>query len=35
VINDFQNWMEDQWIADLRKKYPVKVEEKIFAGLPR
>ena len=35
VINDFQNWMEDQWIAELRKKYPVKVEEKVFAELPR
>jgi peptidyl-prolyl cis-trans isomerase SurA len=35
VINDFQNWMEDQWIAELKKKYPVKVEEKVFADLPR
>jgi peptidyl-prolyl cis-trans isomerase SurA len=35
VINDFQNWMEDQWIAELKKKYPVKVEEKVFAELPR
>jgi peptidyl-prolyl cis-trans isomerase SurA len=35
VINDFQNWMEDQWVADLKKKYPVKVEEKVFADLPR
>lgn len=34
VINDYQNWMEDQWIAELKKKYPVKIEEKVVAGLP-
>ncbi|HVS97429.1 MAG TPA: peptidylprolyl isomerase [Puia sp.] len=34
VINDYQNWMEDQWIAELKKKYPVKVDEKMVAGLP-
>jgi peptidyl-prolyl cis-trans isomerase SurA len=31
VINDYQNWMEDQWIAELKKKYPVKVEEKLLS----
>ena len=35
VINDFQNWMEDQWVAELRKKYPVKVDEKVLAALPK
>ena len=35
VINDYQNWMEDQWVTQLKKKYPVKVEEKVVAGLPR
>jgi len=35
VINDYQNWMEDQWIAELKKKYPVKIEEKVIAGLTR
>ncbi|HEV9035290.1 MAG TPA: hypothetical protein VGQ51_01665, partial [Puia sp.] len=35
VINNYQNWMEDQWIAELKKKYPVKIEEKVIAGLPR
>lgn len=34
VINDYQNWMEDQWIAELKKKYPVKIDEKVVAGLP-
>lgn len=34
VINDYQNWMEDQWIAELKKKYPVKVDEKVFKTLP-
>ena len=31
VINDYQNWLEDQWIAELKKKYPVKVEEKLLS----
>jgi peptidyl-prolyl cis-trans isomerase SurA len=34
VINDYQNWMEDQWIVELKKKYPVKIEEKVFKMLP-
>jgi peptidyl-prolyl cis-trans isomerase SurA len=34
VINDYQNWMEDQWITELKKKYPVRVDEKVFKTLP-
>jgi peptidyl-prolyl cis-trans isomerase SurA len=34
VINDYQNWMEDQWITELKKKYPVKVDEKVLKTLP-
>ena len=35
VINDYQNWLEDQWINQLKKKYPVRIEEKVLAGLPK
>lgn len=35
VINDYQNYMEDEWIATLRKKYPVTVDEKVLASLPK
>ena len=35
VINDYQAFLEDQWIAELRKKYPVNVEEKVLASLPK
>lgn len=35
VINDYQNWMEDQWIIELKKKYPVKVDEKMLTNLPK
>jgi peptidyl-prolyl cis-trans isomerase SurA len=35
VINDYQNWLEEQWIMTLKKKYPVKIEETVFAGLPK
>ena len=34
VINDYQNYLEDQWIAELKKKYPVKVDEKVLKTLP-
>jgi peptidyl-prolyl cis-trans isomerase SurA len=33
VINDYQGSLEDQWIAELKKKYPVKVEESVFKTL--
>jgi peptidyl-prolyl cis-trans isomerase SurA len=34
VINDYQNFLEDQWIAELKKKYPVVVDQKALASLP-
>jgi peptidyl-prolyl cis-trans isomerase SurA len=35
VINDYQVIVEDQWVASLKKKYPVKVNEAVFASLLR
>ena len=30
VINDYQVELEKQWVAELKKKYPVKIDEKVF-----
>ncbi len=33
VINDYQGVVEDKWIAQLKKKYPVKVNEAVFKSI--
>jgi peptidyl-prolyl cis-trans isomerase SurA len=35
VINDYQAFLEDNWIAELKKKYPVKTDEAVFRSLPK
>lgn len=33
VISGYQDYLEQQWIAELRQKYPVKVDEKVFNSM--
>ncbi|MBS1917948.1 MAG: peptidylprolyl isomerase [Bacteroidetes bacterium] len=35
VINDYQSYLEDNWITELKKKYPVKVNEAVLKSLPK
>ncbi|MGZ8517400.1 MAG: peptidylprolyl isomerase [Chitinophagaceae bacterium] len=33
VMNDYQTLLEEEWIKALKKKYPVKVDEKVLSGI--
>ena len=33
VINDYQNFLEDKWILELKKQYPIKINEETFKML--
>jgi peptidyl-prolyl cis-trans isomerase SurA len=35
VMNDYQTLLEEQWIKDLKKKYPVKVDQKEMGKISR
>ncbi len=35
AINDYQNELENKWIGELKKKYPVTIYEKVFVTLPK
>jgi len=35
VINDYQNELEEKWITELKKKYPVAVDQKVLESISK
>ena len=35
VINDYQEYLENQWVVSLKKKYPIKLNETVYRTLPK
>ncbi|WP_127133113.1 peptidylprolyl isomerase [Pseudoflavitalea rhizosphaerae] len=35
IVNDYQLMLEEKWINELKKKYPVRIKEKIVKSLPK
>jgi len=35
VMNDYQQILEEKWINELKKKYPVTIDEKMFADISK
>ncbi|MCB0472777.1 MAG: peptidyl-prolyl cis-trans isomerase, partial [Flavobacteriaceae bacterium] len=35
IMNDYQDYLEEQWIARLRQKYPVKVNQKVLKKIKK
>ena len=35
VVNDYQVELDKQWVAQLKEKYPVKIDEKVFAEISK
>ena len=33
VINDYQGYLENKWLDELKQKYPLKINKKVFSGL--
>ncbi len=35
VMNDYQTLLEEEWITDLKKKYPVIIDQKVLANISK
>jgi peptidyl-prolyl cis-trans isomerase SurA len=35
AINDYQNLLEEQWMQSLKKKYPVRINQKVLAAISK
>jgi peptidyl-prolyl cis-trans isomerase SurA len=35
IVNDYQLMLEEKWIDELKKKYPVKIKESVVKSLPK
>ena len=35
VINDYQSLLDEKWVAELKKKYPVKINEDVLNSISK
>jgi len=35
VINDYQNYLEEKWIEQLKIKYPVKINQPVLQSISK
>jgi peptidyl-prolyl cis-trans isomerase SurA len=35
LISDYQTQLEDKWVAELKKKYPVVINQKVLAEISK
>jgi peptidyl-prolyl cis-trans isomerase SurA len=35
IVNDYQTQLEEKWVNELKKKFPVVINQKVLAGISK